>query len=83
MQSWEEGTSLSITGLLARIQNVYAFSKNDGVDIPSSFWTWLGIPMIVVLLFLFLLLSNLFTGFRGLNVEPEGYRKNSGLVLLQ
>lgn len=57
------------------MQNVYAFSKDDGVDIPSSFWTWLGIPMMVVLLLLFLLLSNLFTGFRGLNVEPERRKK--------
>lgn len=46
----------------------------DG-NVPSSFWTWLGMPMMVVLLFLFLLLSNLFTGFKGLNVEPDGKMK--------
>lgn len=53
----------------------YVLLYADGVDIPSSFWTWLGIPMMVVRLLLFLVFSNLFTGLRGLNVEPERKKK--------
>lgn len=50
--------------------NNYVCSCTHPLHLPSSFWTWLGIPIMVVLLFLFLFFSNLFTGYRGLNVEP-------------
>lgn len=57
--------------------DIHWVRMDNDVGLPSSFWTWLGIPMMVVLLLLFLVFSNLFTGFKGLNVEPEKDMSNS------
>lgn len=61
--------SVNITSSTADAQD--SLVEDNGVNLPSSFWTWLGIPIMVVLRFLFLFFSVLFTGFKGLNVEPE------------
>lgn len=71
--SYKDGWRPSVTHLQLNVSLCSIWKKD--LDRPSSLWTWWGIPMMVVLLTLFLLPSDLFTGLEGLNVEPERQRK--------